>query len=452
MRCSCGHRACDGLSVFFLMSRMCEQIKCCKLLTLWVCFRVCFFWPNKLAIMTSIVDSEAHFERRIVEVGMSPGGKNALLAGGITSMGKLAFSHGQPGVPLNEDAFGNFARNVLGGLMNLGDQASLKRLLFESHTMILAQLKESITNPEASQTRKLPQVEREARMLRLKNNLSGVLIEGQMEPAHALLDATSQQWESRQLMYLDPSKCPSRDFEISMGKSAKQIHLDVDKLIIKEKSDVPSQSGMSELQTFEALRRRGLSYAFSDIISWACHERYLNKLFSHVRREPPANFQKPTLQQLLKADRAVFTKLIQESVSVRRDPVTNKLPIDERLEAALADYDVAFHLIPLPKSSTTKPAPVAPHTQARPSPYVSKGKGKSKSKSKGKSMLPKVFWNKDCVSTDPHGRRLCFDYSLGKCQAAADGAECEKGHHLCMRRSCQAPHPEKDHDKFVGPQ
>ena len=408
--------------------------------------------------MTALTESRAHFEQRMVEVGMSEICRRSVLAKGITTMSILAFSHGQPGVPIAEAEFHVFANNTLGAMMSMADEASLKRLLFESQTMILSQFKEAVANPEAASTRKLPQVEREARMQRLKQRLVGVLIEGQLEPAHALLDLTAQQWESRQLAYLEPARCVSREYEIAMGKNVKQVHLDVDKFVGKDKAEVPHQHGMTELQTYEAFRRRSLAYVAADIMSWAPQERYVAKLYQRLRREPPAGFAKPTIQQVLRADRAVFTKLIQDNVSVRRDPVTNDLPLDAALHEALSDYDVAFHLIPLPKAAQPaapdRKPPVNNQTwNTRSGPYQPpKGKGKSKSKtSKGKSSFaPKPFQGRDCVSSDPHQRRLCYDYNLNKCQKAPDGGECQHGHHLCMRRHCQAPHPECEHDKLTA--
>ena len=53
-------------------------------------------------------------------------------------------------------------------LMSLADEAALKRLLFEGHTMVLSQLREAVANPEAAHTRKLPEVERNAKMITLR--------------------------------------------------------------------------------------------------------------------------------------------------------------------------------------------------------------------------------------------------------------------------------------------
>ena len=127
----------------------------------------------------------------------------------------------------------------------------------------------------------------------------------------------------------------------------------------------------------------------------------------------------------------------------------------------MESYEVAFNLVPLPKASAPSSSKVEskepksyyqPDGQTdknnwRSKPYQnqsSKGNGKSR---KGKSQMPpKAFQGRDCASTDPHGRRLCFGCNLGSCSAVADGASCKNGWHLCMHSNCHAPHREKDHD------
>ena len=305
--------------------------------------------------MTSLVDSEAHFRKRAEEMAMSDRGVRA----GITTLGKLAFAHGQPGVPIVSGEFDTFSQDVLGAMASIGDRSVLKRLLFEGHTFVISQLKEQVTNPEAAQPRKIPQVERDARMLELKRRLPGILIERQMSPSHALLDMCAQQYESRQLKYLGPDKCTSREREVSMSKNARQVEIDADKLVVKEKADTPDCNTTGEMETFEALRRRGVGYAFVDLMSWEVHERYLMMLFGHARRSPPQGYQKTTLQQILRADRAVFTKMIQDCVPLRRDTTTGDLPMDQAIINALSSYEVGFHLMPLPKQAHPTPPPKA---------------------------------------------------------------------------------------------
>ena len=99
--------------------------------------------------MTSIVDCEAHLAKRATEVGLTDGALQSLVRSGLSTLGRLAFAHGQP-------------------------SCILKRLLFEGHTMVLSQLREAVANPEAARTRKLPQVERNAKMVTLRAALPGV--------------------------------------------------------------------------------------------------------------------------------------------------------------------------------------------------------------------------------------------------------------------------------------
>ena len=134
--------------------------------------------------------------------------------------------------------FQTFARNCLGALATIAEIYTVKRLVFESHTMLLAQLREQVSNPQASASRPLPAVEREAKLRDLRARLGGVVIEEQLEPSHHLIDLFSQQWEAKQREYVSPEKCTSREWEIMRGKSNKQLSLDNEKLLIKEEKSV----------------------------------------------------------------------------------------------------------------------------------------------------------------------------------------------------------------------
>ena len=151
----------------------------------------------------------------------------------------------------------------------------------------------------------------------LKAQLAGVCIQRQLDPSHALLDAASQQYESQHLVYPSPDRCSSREWEVQMSKSTKQLRVDADKLTIKE-DELPDQTASSEMQVFEALRRQGVALAFAELLSWQVHERYLSMLFNHLRKEAPVGFRRVTLQQVLRADRAACTRLIERNQPIRR--------------------------------------------------------------------------------------------------------------------------------------
>ena len=151
---------------------------------------------------------------------------------------------------------------------------------------------------------------------------------------------------------------------------------------------------------------------FADMISWENHERYLQQLTSHLRMDPPQNYTRPTLQQVLKADRQVFMYLIRVGTQLKRLP-NNTLDLGVKLQEALQSYEVGFHLLPLPKDSQRAEGPghqpqpsgntYGNKGQYRPQPYKGKG-GKSggKGKSKGgKSVMPKFLLGRDNTNMDP---------------------------------------------------
>ena len=413
--------------------------------------------------MVSIIDSEAHFSKRSEEIGLSVAGQNSLTRAGYTALGRLAFAVGQPGTPLVEHDFNNFATNIPGGMASMHDISSIKRLLFESQTMVMANLREQVTSPDASTQKKMPAVEREAKMRNLRARLPGVLIEKQIEPSHSLLNLVAKMWESRQFVYIDIEKLTSREHEVLYSKTTKQLSVDPDKLVVKEESKVPDQTATSELQGLEAFKRRGIAFAACDCMSWNAHERYLQSLFGHLRAEPPEGFSRPTVQQILRADRQAFLLMIRQDIGVRRAP-DDSLPMDDGLMNALQSYEVGFNLIPLPKakggdnkgqSGPSKdndygPSASQPSWTRQPGPYHKGGKSKGKGKQKGNrptNILPKELANKGCVGVDEHNRRFCFNFNLNKCQAVANGAQCPRGVHLCMKKQCHAPHSAIDHDR-----
>ena len=143
--------------------------------------------------MASLIDSEAHFSKRAGEVRLGDAALRALQRLGLNSMGSLAYAHGQPGQPLDEASFTNWVQSTVDANVSLGDMSAIKRLLFESQTLVLAALREQVVNPDSAALKKVPEAERDRR------TLIGVLIEGPMEPGHALLDLCAQQRESGQL-------------------------------------------------------------------------------------------------------------------------------------------------------------------------------------------------------------------------------------------------------------
>ena len=130
--------------------------------------------------------------------------------------------------------------------------------------MLVASLKDMAEPSEGVSPKKVGLAERNARMDQLRTQLSGISLTGQLEPSHALLDMTVQQWENRCLKYIGPEKCHSREEEVQNLKSlTTSLSLEGGKLKVTESSGMEDRDIEGSLQVLNALRRRGVAYAFA---------------------------------------------------------------------------------------------------------------------------------------------------------------------------------------------
>ena len=111
--------------------------------------------------MTSLTESRAAFEARATDVGLSADDIAALTGSGITSLARLAFAAVQPGAqPTNDQVRELFGTRPV----NAGVVAATKRLIFESPTLVVADLKQKVEKGhDPTAQRILPSVSRGSR-------------------------------------------------------------------------------------------------------------------------------------------------------------------------------------------------------------------------------------------------------------------------------------------------
>ena len=333
---------------------------------------------------------------------------------------------------------------IVNSAASLADMSCVKRLLFESQTLVLASLKEQVTGLSSESTvKKLPSAERETRLSVVKKQLTGLLIEGAMEPAHCLLDLCASLHQQNEVKYFPPEKCVSRVHEIMNQKTpTKQLDIAADALIIKEHKEVPDAIAHSAMQIHEAFVRSGIALLCADIIDPGKYTRYINILFKHMHREPPPGYNRCTVSQIVAADRAVWQKLLEDNIKPRRQ-ADGTLPLDEALQKALESYEVSFCLLPLqskkePKKKGDKKKDDTEVIKRVKGDKIKPGKGK------GKGRIPEALMKFGGVSKNPSGENLCFAYNIGGCQDAADGAKCRRGLHVCAK--CFGLHSIQPHE------
>ena len=80
---------------------------------------------------------------------------------------------------------------------------------------------------------RVPRFQREIRLADLKVRLNGIVLEGEKEPAHSLIDLCQTIYETGNALWLHPSKCKKRDSEVRVSiKDPKQV-LKVESQMIK---------------------------------------------------------------------------------------------------------------------------------------------------------------------------------------------------------------------------
>ena len=73
--------------------------------------------------------------------------------------------------------------------------------------------------------------ERDARLTRQKEELRSLDISGPLEPAHGLYDLCAQIIERNEVSYISPTKCLSRQQELTGAKPEKELQLDASKTV-----------------------------------------------------------------------------------------------------------------------------------------------------------------------------------------------------------------------------
>lgn len=211
-------------------------------------------------------------------------------------MGQLAFAVSRTGQETNEAAFAQWLQTVNNGTApSLGAAAAVKRLHFESEMILTSIMRTAVEQPvsDYASPKPVPFAERNLRLDQMKRRLVGVEIEGVYEPAQSLLDETCHQFDCRTLRYIEPSKCGSRENEITNAKVDKKLKLDAASLTIKESKTCPDENTSAAFHVAQCFKRRGLAYEFAQLISYTSHERYIDKLMRRLTLEPPPGFADP---------------------------------------------------------------------------------------------------------------------------------------------------------------
>ena len=137
--------------------------------------------------MSAYAESRASFKHRCLEVGLTEEQFDALKDQNIGTFNTLAFSVcGQPG-QIDDTRFRNLLDSSFTSV-SLGLESMLRQLSYEAITISVAAIKQRVEPSVEGQVKRLPPQERDERMRRLSEKITGFSITGDYEPAHSVVD------------------------------------------------------------------------------------------------------------------------------------------------------------------------------------------------------------------------------------------------------------------------
>ena len=390
------------------------------------------------------LDSRVAFQQRAAQVDIPTADIDALEVAGIDTFAKYAFcSQYQPGAP-DERPLIEFLTNCLGGAPTEAMMSKYRRLFFESHALCLQDLRQKVERTDHTETKVLPLAEKVERINQVKAKLPGVLITQQLEPSHQLVDKVVQQWEENSLRYMELSACNSREQEILAEKSQPSLSFDASGNIkVTKKQELAQCSLTGDLRLRSAMQRRALAYEIAGIASFVVLERWSNMLFERLQQEPPNGYRYVTHDQLLRADKALWLRVAEETrAQVQGDGV--RKPVEEAIEKWSIHPEIQYHIMPMPSGSSSSNAnkPQQSNSPSQNKPVIKDNdnktsKGKGKGKQKGKIQIPE-----DCeIKFGENQKPICMKYNIGTCRGnVKPGKRCQYGFHVCWKKSCHKHH------------
>ena len=310
----------------------------------------------------TLVDSSASFEKRCHDIDKTGSLWNGLKGQDVRCFSALAFTIGTPQSAPSDAQYDDLASKVFGSSPTLGQIAGLRRLHFEATTLIVATLNEQVKSDTADPSalvKKLPAAEKQARLEKQQARLTGIKIAGELASSHQLLDLANSILESGAIVWIAPSRCSKRDDEIHANIKPASSTVQVENSTLKL-AQVPISTTAdlgTELKLMWAFQRRGLAMDSCRLLDWSVHELWLQYMLNAMTRECPPGYHAVRSEQVVKADREIWTILAQENSNSLR-PVNDVPALNGPFKALVTDPRVTMFLLPVPSSSNKgAPAP-----------------------------------------------------------------------------------------------
>ena len=264
---------------------------------------------------------------------------------------------------------------------------------------------------------------------------------GELEPSHHLVDLANHILETGSIIWIAPSKCSKRDDEIQVAIKERTSSIQIENAVLKvaqTTSEVQGDTG-SELKLHWCWQRRSVAFDRCGLMSWAVHEKWVSTMLNNLSRETPQGFSNIKTEQLIRADRELFTILSQEHQGTVKPDATGVSPLDARVRALMTDPRITMFMLPLPSSHRAVRDDIDKGSKGDNDKPPKPPKKKAK-KARAEKACPDEL--KKYKMNYTHGR-ICWGYNMKDgCSLSTqkqDGKphKCNKGYHVCA--NCHKP-------------
>ena len=409
----------------------------------------------------SCLSSVQFFEERCKVCGFSQEQVTKLASQGWNTLGKFAFAV-PSGNTDDEQLVANVVVPVFGQDPPRALVAMVRRLHLEAYTYAVSDMRMRVERTDEDPPRKMPRVERESRVDTIRDRLGRAFIHDERVPAPQVVDFYNGCAEEGILKFLPWQRIVSLKFstkEASRQTSSKEWKPNKGGVVTERTVDQPSiqEVGHDLYRLEHVMIRRAVAMEAAKLLPFEIAMKATSVCFEAMEDDPadPSLYAKTSVAQIAKADSELFTAVARLCNNGVMQAPDGSYPMTVHWEATLKSSRIQQILVPMlmiqPRAERRETPPNWP-SQPRASPIPeyrrqdSKGKGKSKDKSKAKAKDrdgPRPRELLHCVARTPAGENICFGYNLAR--GCPNGADCQKGKHVCARPGCFQNHSQVDH-------
>ncbi|CAE7320147.1 unnamed protein product, partial [Symbiodinium sp. CCMP2592] len=385
---------------------------------------------------SSALESTAEFAERCKRLGLSAANLEVLQHAGVASFGQLCFSVSASPHTITDQTFEAWVQRLwVPSVPSEQQQTCLKKLLFESQTMSMGEIRQKMQPASEQVAKPLPPSERLARSQRQQARITGLVYTPETTPSHYLVDLFNDQLETGVIAWVAPEKCASRADEMQSNKKDKALQLMPDGQIkVNSKAAEVRCEASTDSKLRAAWQRRSLAMDMAGIATFIVVEKWVHHLFSVFARDVPEGYAPIQLRQMVNADKRLFM-LAAEGLpaDLRASRPGDRTPLDDQIIMLMFSPEISQYLVPMPKPHVPPPPPGGkalaeslkralsedlPFDKNFLSRAWKKGKGGKGGKGGDKQEDPAKRFNlpEGCCDRNDKNQPLCFLWNQGKCK------------------------------------